>query len=147
MPHRLVVLPWEFSRTHNTSNTDRIVLQTIVPYSHLVPLGRLSPRPRYRGQSDSPIANPKRSRDPRVWSLPIAAATARSPAMVISFPTSELSVDGSTLPIEAVTVYRPSGAQVIRKLDVDLKVNFCREWDSIRVQSRLKKKQSHPSWD
>ena len=43
--------------------------------------------------------------------------------MAISLPTSELSVNGSTLPIETVTVYRPSGAQVIRKLDVDLKVS------------------------
>jgi len=43
--------------------------------------------------------------------------------MVVSLPTSELSIDGSTLPIETVIVYRPSGAQVIRKLDIDLKVS------------------------
>ena len=42
--------------------------------------------------------------------------------MVASLPTTGLSIDGSSLPIETVTVYRPSGAQVIRKLDVDLKV-------------------------
>ena len=43
--------------------------------------------------------------------------------MVASLPTTELLIDGSSLPIETVTVYRPSGAQVIRKLDVDLKVS------------------------
>jgi hypothetical protein len=47
--------------------------------------------------------------------------------MVASLPTSELSIDGSTLPIETATVYRPSGAQVIRKLDVDLKVGVVNE--------------------
>ena len=43
--------------------------------------------------------------------------------MVASLPTTELSFDGSSLPIETVTVYRPFGAQVIRKLDVHLKVS------------------------
>jgi len=43
--------------------------------------------------------------------------------MVASLPTTTSSFDGSSLPIETVTVYRPSGAQVIRKLDVDLKVS------------------------
>ena len=42
--------------------------------------------------------------------------------MVASLPTTGFSIDASSLPIETVTVYRPSGAQVIRKLDVDLKV-------------------------
>jgi len=61
--------------------------------------------------------------------------------MAISLPTSELSVDGSTLPIETVTVYRPSGAQVIRKLDVDLKVSAVNEIGPIfNPRSRLKKK-------
>ena len=46
--------------------------------------------------------------------------------MVASLPTTEFSFDGSSLPIETVTVYRPSGAQVIRKLDVDLKVRATR---------------------
>jgi len=135
MLHRFVALPWEFSRTHSTSNTDRTVPQTIVSYPHLVPLGQLSPRPRYRGQPDSPTnTNPKRSRDPQVWLLPITPATACPPAMAISLPTSELSVDGSTLPIETVTVYRPSGAQVIRKLDVDLKVSAVNEIGSSSIR-------------
>ena len=46
-----------------------------------------------------------------------------SSAMVTSLQTTLFSFDGSGLPIETVTVYRPSGAQVIRKLDVDLKVS------------------------
>ena len=44
-------------------------------------------------------------------------------AMVASLPTADISVDASSLPIETVTVYQPSGAQVIRKLNVDLKVS------------------------
>ena len=43
--------------------------------------------------------------------------------MVASLPTTEFSFHRSSLPIETVTVYRPSGAQVVRKLDVDLKVS------------------------
>ena len=43
--------------------------------------------------------------------------------MVASLPTTELSVSASILPIETVTVHQPSGAQVIRRLDVDLKVS------------------------
>ena len=46
--------------------------------------------------------------------------------MVTSLPTTLFSFDGSGLPIETVTVYRPSGAQVIRKLDVDLKVSIAK---------------------
>lgn len=59
--------------------------------------------------------------------------------MVTSLPTTEFSFDGSNLPIETVTVYRPSGAQVIRKLDVDLKVSSANEigWSSIRVLDRI----------
>ena len=55
--------------------------------------------------------------------------------MVASLPTTELSIDGSNLPIETVTVYRPSGAQIIRKLDVNLKVSAVNEieWSSTRV--------------
>jgi len=43
--------------------------------------------------------------------------------MVASPPTTKFSFDGSNLPVKSVTVYRPSGAQVIRELDVDLKVS------------------------
>jgi len=53
--------------------------------------------------------------------------------MAVSLPTSELSVDGSTLPIKIVTVYRPSGAQVIRKLNVDLKVSAVNEIGSSSI--------------
>lgn len=56
--------------------------------------------------------------------------------MVASLPTTELSIDGSGLPIESVTVYRPSGAQVIRKLDVELKVSAA---DEIRFSTLLKR--------
>ena len=43
--------------------------------------------------------------------------------MVASLPATELFIDASSLPIETVTVYQPSGAQVIRTLDVNLKVS------------------------
>jgi len=43
--------------------------------------------------------------------------------MVAPLPTTKFSFDGSSLPIETVTVYRPSGAQIIRELRVDLKVS------------------------
>ena len=43
--------------------------------------------------------------------------------MVASLPVTKFSFDGSSLPVETVTVYRPSGAQVVRKLSVDLKVS------------------------
>ena len=51
--------------------------------------------------------------------------------MVASLPTTEFSFHGASLPIETVTVYRPSGAQVIRKLDVDLKVSLAK-FDRVR---------------
>ena len=60
--------------------------------------------------------------------------------MAVSLPASEFSVDGSTLPIETATVYRPSGAQVIRKLDVDLKVNAV---NRIRFAFSTEEKQSY----
>jgi len=43
--------------------------------------------------------------------------------MVAPLPTTKLSFDGSNLPIETVTVYRPSGAQVVRELGADIKVS------------------------
>ena len=58
MPHRSVVLPSELSGTCT-------VPRTTIPYPHSVPLGWLSPHPRYQGQSDPPTANVKRS---RCWS-------------------------------------------------------------------------------
>ena len=54
--------------------------------------------------------------------------------MVASNPTTELSIDASSLPIETVTVYQPSGAQVIRTLEVNLKVSKV-EFDSCSPQS------------
>ncbi|KAF9651185.1 hypothetical protein BDM02DRAFT_3259188 [Thelephora ganbajun] len=41
--------------------------------------------------------------------------------MVVIQATTNWSFKGADLPIDTVTVYRPSGAQVIRKLDLDLK--------------------------
>ena len=36
--------------------------------------------------------------------------------------TAKWSFKGVDLPVDTVTVYRPSGAQVVRDLDLDLKV-------------------------
>jgi hypothetical protein len=46
--------------------------------------------------------------------------------MVTFPPTTEFSFNGSNLPLETVTIFRPSGAQIIRKLDIDLKVSAAR---------------------
>lgn len=43
--------------------------------------------------------------------------------MVASQATTKWSFRGSNLPVDTVTVYRPSGAQIIRKLDLELKVS------------------------
>ena len=43
--------------------------------------------------------------------------------MVAVETTTKWSFKGANLPIDTVTVYRPSGAQVVRKLDLDLKVS------------------------
>ena len=48
------------------------------------------------------------------------------PTMVAFPPTTEFSFNGSNLPLETVTIFRPSGAQIIRKLDIDLKVSATR---------------------
>ena len=45
--------------------------------------------------------------------------------MVASQATKKWSFEGPNLPIDTVTIYRPSEAQVTRKLDMDLEV--CRE--------------------
>jgi len=42
--------------------------------------------------------------------------------MVTSQATTKWTFEGPNLPIDTVTVYRPYGAQVIRKLDLDLEV-------------------------
>jgi len=42
--------------------------------------------------------------------------------MVASQATTKWTFEGPNLPIDTVTVYRPYGAQVIRKLDLDLEV-------------------------
>ena len=47
----------------------------------------------------------------------------RPSTMVGSPQATELSVDASRLPFETVTVYQPSGAQVIRTLNLNLKVS------------------------
>ena len=44
------------------------------------------------------------------------------PIMVASQATTKWSFEGPNLPIDTVTVYRPRGAQIIRKLDLDLEV-------------------------
>jgi len=44
--------------------------------------------------------------------------------MVASQGTTKWSFKGSDLPIDTVTVYRPYGAQIIRKLDLDLEVRL-----------------------
>lgn len=43
--------------------------------------------------------------------------------MVASQATTKWSFRGSNLPVDTVTVYRPSGAQIIRKLDLELEVS------------------------
>lgn len=43
--------------------------------------------------------------------------------MVAVQVTKKWSFKGTNLPIDTVTVYRPSGAQIIRKLDLDLNVS------------------------
>ena len=53
----------------------------------------------------------------------VAVSSALSSPVVSSLPTTELLIDGSSLPVEMVTVYCPSGAQVVQNLDVDLKVS------------------------
>ena len=45
--------------------------------------------------------------------------------MSASQATTKWSFEGPNLPIDTVTIYRPSEAQVIRKLDLDLEV--CRD--------------------
>jgi len=42
--------------------------------------------------------------------------------MVASQATTKWSFEGHKLPIDTVTVYRPQGAQITRKLDLDLEV-------------------------
>ena len=42
--------------------------------------------------------------------------------MVAVKETTKWTFKGEDLPIDTVTVYRPSGAQIVRKLDLDLKV-------------------------
>ena len=43
--------------------------------------------------------------------------------MVAVQATTRWTLKGENLPIDTVTVYRPSGAQIVRKLDLDLKVS------------------------
>ena len=45
------------------------------------------------------------------------------PTMVAFLSTTEFSFNGSNLLLETVTIFRPSGAQIVRKLDIDLKVS------------------------
>ena len=43
--------------------------------------------------------------------------------MIAVQTTTKWFTNGANLPIDTVTVYRPSGAEVVRKLDLDLKVS------------------------
>ena len=79
-----------------------------------------SRRSRFHGQANSTRRTPEQSTicPPLTSTQPVLLSVVAPP-----LPTTQFSFDGSSLPIESVTVYRPSGAQVIRELGVDLKVS------------------------
>lgn len=66
------------------------------------------------------------TRDPRQWAtsvLILVRSYQSVSTMVAAQATTKWTFRGRNLPVDTITVYRPSGAQIVRKLDLDLKVS------------------------